>query len=303
MSRTIFYCKGPFLLAVLLAGILFLEGCGGPTPPPAASLPPPSTETAAALIPTTFQPSPTAAPAAAQVNGEAITLEAYQAELARYASAIGSEPGPDEQQAVLDDLINQTLLAQAAVENGFAASEAEIRTRYETLAQQAGGSEALTQWLSENGYTEETFRQDLKRAAAAAWMRDRITAQVPEAAEQVHAQQILAPTREEAEQVLARLASGVGFGTIAAEYDPVAEGELGWFPRGYLLYPEIEEAAFALQPGETSPVVETEIGFHVIRVIERAERPLTPDAKLALQENALQTWLDERRQASDISVE
>lgn len=257
----------------------------------------------AAPTATTFLPSPTAEPAAARVNGEAISVEAYQAELARFAAAKGSQPTPEEEQAVLDDLIDQTLLAQAAIENGFDAGEAEIQARYTALAGQAGGQEALDRWLSENGYSEESFRRDLARLAAAAWMRDQIVSQVPETAEQVHARQILANTRQEAEEALARLANGVAFGTIAAEYDPVAEGELGWFPRGYLLYPAVEEAAFALQPGETSQVVETEIGFHLVHVIERGERPLAPDARLALQEKALRTWLEERRQASDISVE
>ena len=45
--------------------------------------------------------------------------------------------------------------------------------------------------------------------------------------------------------------------SLAAEYDPVAEGELGWFPRGYLFDKELEDAAFGLQAGEYSQVIET----------------------------------------------
>jgi parvulin-like peptidyl-prolyl isomerase len=59
-----------------------------------------------------------------------------------------------------------------------------------------------------------------------------------------------------------------------------------------LLQPVVEEAAFATEGGELSPVTESELGFHVIEVIERGEKPLSFQDRLAFQERAVQDWLD-----------
>lgn len=316
MSLILFYFRGALSFswqrwAVILglAGALLLGGCrSGPTtvPSPAASHTPASSQEPAAstLTPTSFQPSPTVVALAAEVNGAGIPRSNLEAELARYQAASGGELSEDERQQVLDDLINQALLAQAAAEEGFAPGEAEIQARIDQLVEQLGSQEALTKWMADYGYTEKDFRQALAQGMAAAWMRDRIIAAVPETAEQVHARQILVDTREEAEQVLARLNAGSNFAGLAAEYDPVAEGELGWFPRGYLLYPEVEEAAFRLAEGQHSEIIQTSNGFHIILVIERdSERPLTADARLLLQEQALQEWLEQKRSESTITIE
>jgi parvulin-like peptidyl-prolyl isomerase len=166
-----------------------------------------------------------------------------------------------------------------------------------------GNPQGLQDWMAENGYNEESFRQDLSRAIAAAWMRDRIVAEVPEGLEQVHARQILLNTAEEAGQVLADLRAGDDFSDLAATYNPVAKGELGWFPRGYLFDKALEDAAFSLQVGEYSQVIETPSGFHILQVIERnPQQQLSPDARYVLQVQALQDWLEQRRNQSDIQV-
>jgi len=96
------------------------------------------------------------------------------------------------------------------------------------------------------------------------------------------------------------LQGGAKFDDLAATYDPVTRGDLGWFPRGYLLEPAIEEAAFALQAGQFSGVIQTQVGFHIIFVIERGERALSPDALLAMQEKAVRDWLTARRAEAQI---
>ena len=104
-------------------------------------------------------------------------------------------------------------------------------------------------------------------------------------------------------KVLNQILAGTSFDVIARSYDPQGLGDLGWFPRGYLTEPQIEEVAFSLEPGEVSPIVETDLGFHVLQVIERrADRPLDSDARLTLQMGALRSWLMARRDQSQIEV-
>jgi parvulin-like peptidyl-prolyl isomerase len=157
--------------------------------------------------------------------------------------------------------------------------------------------------MATNLYTEAELHQALRRAVEAAWMRDTIAAGVPETAEQVHARQILLYNSTEANQVYSQLESGNDFADLAATYDPVAEGELGWFPRGYLTQPAVEEAAFALEPGQYSTVIETPLGYHIIQVIEKdPQHSLSPDARLALQQQAVKDWLQTQRSQSTIEI-
>ena len=238
-------------------------------------------------------------PLAAEVNGEEIPLTVYQAELARYQAGVGGEITPEVETRVLDNLINESLLAQAAREKGFQVDDAMLAARIALL----GDSQTLASWMSENGYREAGFRQALKQAIAAAWMRDQIAAEVPETLEQIHARQILLENLEEAQQVLDSLGRGEDFAKLASQYDPVNQGDLGWFPPGYLTDPKLDEALSGLDPGQMTGIVETAAGFHILQVIERdASHPLTPDARLVLQAEALHAWLDERRSQSEINI-
>lgn len=310
----LFYCKAPNIRALhllivsfyLLSGAL-LAGCGRNTPTPAFVPTTPSTESvstqAITEIPTIQEPSATPAPLAVRVNQGGVTLVEYQAELERFKQAAGREIDEADRQVVLDELINQTLLAQAAIESGFTLDEAGLQARIDQLVDQTGGAAALSEWMQANGYSEADFRQGLARGISAAWMRDQIISKVPETAEQVHARQILLRTTDEANQALARLQAGEKFETLAKEADPIAAGELGWFPRGYLFFPALDEAVFKLEPGQYSGVIETTSGFHILYVVERDPAyPLASQPRLILQEKALMDWLAQAREQAQIEI-
>lgn len=250
-------------------------------------------------------PTATPEPMALTVNGEGITVVDFNAEVQRYLTAQGNlgntVSAAEASQAVKEDLTAQLLLAQAARLNGFNLDEQGLHRRLDSLAAQAGGADALSKWRSEHGYTEQAFRSALKRAAESAWMRDKILAEIPSTAEQVHVQQILLYNQDTAQSFLNQLNGGADFDELALRADPLTRGDLGWVPRGYLLEPAIEEAAFSLSVGGYSEVIATDVGFHIVRVLERdPQRPLSPDAFLSLQERALNTWVAEQRQQADI---
>jgi len=291
------------ILVFSVCVMVLLAGCSNPGPTPTISPADISPSPAFTLTPSPIQPSVTQVPLAAIVNDEAISLAEYQAELKRYQSALGTELATDDEQRVLNDLIDQLLLAQGAAQAGYLADDKAVQERIDRLATRLGGEQALIDWMATNGYDETSFRQSLARSMAAAWMRDQIAAGVPQAVEQVHARQILLYNSEGADGVLAQLRSGTDFADLAAQYDPSAGGDLGWFPKGYLLDPKLDEVAFSLQPGEFSQVIQTAAGYHILQVIEREPGyPLEPEARLVLQRRALVDWLAGRRSQSQIRV-
>ena len=254
-------------------------------------------------------PTATPEPMALTVNGEGITVEDFNAQIQRYLTAQGSlgktVSAEEAANAVKDDLAAQLLLAQAARGEGFTLDEAGLQARLDSLAAQIGGADALSTWESAHGYTDQAFRSELKRAAESSWMRDKIIAAVPSTAEQVHVQQILLYNQDTAQSFLIQINGGADFDDLAVQADPSGtRGDLGWVPRGYLLEPKIEEAAFGLEVGGHSDVIATDVGFHIVRILARdPQHPLSPDAYLALQELALKNWIEEQRQQANIIYE
>jgi len=250
-------------------------------------------------------PTATPEPQALSVNGEGLTLTEFNAEVARYTTAqtaLGKTvDSATAASAVIEDLVAQMLLAQAARADGFTLDDAGLQARIDSLAVQVGGAENLSKWESEHGYSEQAFRSALRRGAESAWMRDKIISTVPSTAEQVHVQQILLYNQDTAQNFLTQLNGGADFDELAFKADQLTRGDLGWVPRGYLLNLQIEEAAFGLEVGGHSDVIATDVGFHIVRILARdPNRPLSPDAILSLQEMALKKWVEEQRTQADV---
>lgn len=292
-----FFQRGFIRIFLTLFFALGLSAC-------ASFFPPEPTVTPTVTL-TPEPPTATPEPMALTVNGEGITVVEFNAEVQRYLTSqtnLGKTISAEEAvKTVTEDLTAQLLLAEAARENGFRLDEEALKARVDSLAAQVGGVEALSAWQSEHGYSEQAFRSALKRSAESAWMRDKILAEVPSTAEQVHVQQILLYNQDTALSFLTQLNGGANFDELALRADPLTRGDLGWVPRGYLLEPKIEEAAFSLAPGTYSDVIATDVGFHIVRVLERdSQRPLSPDAYLSLQDLALKNWVAEQRQKANI---
>jgi|WetSurMetagenome_2_1015567.scaffolds.fasta_scaffold149313_2 peptidyl-prolyl cis-trans isomerase C len=294
-----FKIKNIFFAASLLA--LLLSACGQPIALGSSQTPSPT-------FTPTLPPTATLPPMALIVNGEGIPVTEFEAALARYhqaQTALGNTvEEKDAIQAVSQDLVDTLLLGQGAAAEGLSVDDPTVQAHIDALAAQVGGASALETWEISHGYTEADFFLDMKRQLAAALMRDTLTAAVPTSMEQVHVKQILLYNLDEAQQALDQLKAGADFNDLVVQYDPVTKGELGWFPRGYLPEAGIEEAAFALQPGQYSEVIQTQAGYHILFLVERdPDHPLSPDALLTLQQHAVTDWLAQQREKSTIVIE
>lgn len=283
---------------------LLLTGCGRYLP---LTTPPAPLQSA-----TPSPPTATPEPLAAMVNGEAIPLQAFEDELMRFEAAqlaAGIDLATLEAypEGVLAAMIDLKLLAQGALGQGLGVSEAEIDRRLGEIAAGFDDAAGFTDWLTSGGYTAETFRSALEEQVLAANMVEEIISGMPAQVEQVHARHILVSTLAEAEQIQASLASGSDFATLANQVSQDAStrpvgGDLGWFPKGYLVVPEVDEAAFALERGGISGIVESSLGYHLVQTIERGSHPPDANVERWLREQAVENWLAERRGVSEIEV-
>lgn len=292
--------KSIISLQILLVCAL-LAGCGSQTPQPTATVPPTSQPPTATVILATATPD---VPMAAVVNGEGIPQSFYEGELTRFQNAGGVvADGSSASQTVIQDLIDQVLLAQGAAAAGFTVDDTALSDHINQISQKLGTQAKLDNWIASQGYTQDDFRYAMRLSMSAAWMRDKIAADVPSAAEQVHVKQIFFTDKAEADSILAQVRSGADFATMAEQYDPVTRGDIGWFPRGYLTQPQVEEAAFSLQVGAISEVISSDIGFHILQLVETdPQHALSPDALATLQHAAIRAWLEDQKNSGQIEI-
>lgn len=305
-------------IIVTMMGLLV--SCGPGETPVSEGIPPQPTNTATqevappAATATVAAPSPTPTserPLAALVNGQPILLADYQREIARFEAAMagqGFDLKSEDSQAmlaqmrrqILDSMIEQVLIGQAATQEGLAISEEELATVIQQSIEEGGGQASFEEWLKTSDLTYEEFREELRFQLLAMAIFERLAASVPTTAEQVHARHIVVQTEEEAQAILAQLQAGGDFVALARERSQdentkEAGGDLDFFPRGQLISPELEEAAFALQPGQISEVVQSQFGYHVVQVLEKVtDRPLPLEVLNSLKEQAFAAWMREQ---------
>jgi foldase protein PrsA len=253
----------------------------------------------------------------AVVNGEEISTAVYQEELERALDSVTAQYAvdwnapenrsllPSFQEQVLDQVIDRVLLQQLASQEGLTATPEDVDAEIADIQAQIQQDGSFADWdsfLAANNLTEELVRSLIADQILADGLAEIHGGS--SLVEQVNASHILVETEETGQEVLDKLDAGEDFGALAAEYstDPGSKdqgGDLGWFPRG-MMVPEFEAAAFALEPGETSGLVQSDFGFHIIRVHEKEEREMDPALQAQVQSQQFQAWFAAQRAEAEI---
>jgi peptidyl-prolyl cis-trans isomerase C len=243
----------------------------------------------------------------ARVNGEAISRaefeRAVQALEARAGGPVPPEQRDEVLRGVLDQIVGYKLLLQESKARSVVVADAEVESRLGQIRSQFPTEAAFTQMLAERKLSLEQIRTDARQdMAISKLIEGAIASKVAvspaqvsdfyaknpdqfQQGESVRASHILigaprdadaaakAQARAKAEQVLKEIKAGGDFAALAKQHssDPGSAangGDLGFFQQGQMVGP-FNDAAFTLAPGATSDLVETEFGFHIIRVAEK----------------------------------
>lgn len=217
-------------------------------------------------------------PVVLTVNGEPITQEEFFAQLEEDYGA-----------TVLEYLILERLIMQAGKEAGYVPSDAKIDAELAVIKSSYPSEEVFLQTLAQYNISVERIRRDIAVDLTLQYLATK-DIELPAGAveeyyeahkyelgtpEMVEVHHIVVDDKQEAEQILQELKAGADFAEMARkksiDFASVQQGgALGWVVRGQLP-PALEDAVFALEINELSPVVETYFGYHIVKITDRKE--------------------------------
>lgn len=277
----------------------------------------------------------------AKVSGEEVKKEEFKKVFEvfkkQYEQQFGAEVWDQEiegrkfgevaKEKLLDMLVDEKIQMKKAVELGISATEDEVNSEVEKAKKYFDTEEKFNEYLKGQNMDLEYFKQSVKKELIINKLTDKLTTNVAVTDEEVKvyydthqseflsvkASHVLLDTKEEAEKILARAKAGENFAELAKQNskDPSAKensGDLGYFGHGDMVEP-FEKAAFALKPGEISEVVQTDFGFHVIKV-EDSKLDKFEDVKEQLKASMLsdkksseyEKFLEEMRKSANIET-
>ena len=204
--------------------------------------------------------------AVATVDGIAITYNDVSLVEDELMAVYGQLPEAQRFQTLVGYMVNRILASEAAKKAGLEndADVAKIKAFMERKALQ-------------DVYIAKMLMKRVREEDVTAYYDKEIKNGTVE--EEVRARHILLDNREAANAVVADLANGADFAALAKEHSKgpsgPSGGDLGYFSKQSMV-PAFSDAAFKLAAGETSPPVQTQFGWHVIRVEDRRNRPVPP---------------------------
>lgn len=229
----------------------------------------------------------------ATVDGHEITLGQMIITRAQLPAQYQQLPDDVLFKGILDQLIQQQLLADQVEGMPKRVAAALVNEERSMLA-----GEAIDD-LAKVAVTEEAIQADYASMFADA---------APET--EYNASHILVATEEEINAAKARIDAGEDFAAVATEISTDTSGpgggSLGWFGKG-MMVPEFENAVIALEPGQVSEPVQTQFGWHLVKLNETREKEqpsldeLRGEIVAKLEEQAIQAVLAELESAASVT--
>jgi len=227
----------------------------------------------------------------ATVNGKEITLGHLSVLRDQLSEQYRQLPDDVLFKGLLDQVIQQTALA--AEGEGLVAKRDELTLENDRRAYMAG---LALQTAVKAAVTDEALQK--------AW-----DARYKDAAPatEYNASHILVAEEEEAKKLKAEIDNGADFAELARAHstDGSAQGggSLGWFGLGMMVKP-FEDAVLALKAGEVSAPVQTQFGWHIVKLTEtrQAETPKLEDVKAELTMELEQAAVEEKIKAAETAA-
>ena len=273
----------------------------------------------------------------AQVNKQEVTEEEYNEELVlnttmydkEYGEEFLLEVGPDGQsrerklkQQILDTLIIEKIIQEDAKAKGIDVTQEEVDTALEEIKAQAGSQEDYEKLLSTNGMSVEYFQKGIRKNIVMERHYEKHLEETEIKDEDIEkyfeknkdelavirARHILLNDEEHAKDVLKMLKEGADFEEVALaesldSNSGAQGGDLGYFVRGKMIK-EFSDAAFALEIGEISGLVKTEIGYHIIKLEDKVEtlKDFQEQIDMILKQEKYQEYIAELKNKADIKI-
>lgn len=199
----------------------------------------------------------------ATVNGKSITEADVKLAEAEIGSELNQLPPPTRRRLLIEYVIENQVLADAA-EGAKLTSGPAFEERMAFWKRRA----------MRDLFFDTNVRDAVKEADAKAFYDEQVKQIKPE--EEVTASHILVAEKAKADDIAAKLKAGGDFAALAKEHstDPGSKengGSLGFFGKGQMV-PQFEEAAFKLAKGEISAPVQSQFGWHIIKLDDKRTR-------------------------------
>lgn len=263
----------------------------------------------------------------ATVNGKAISQAEYDENLAAYKKMVETQYGEGawdmeisegktigsyyEDGAIMDNMILELVLLDAAEKAGIKITDEELKTQLDTYKKNFQTDDEYKKFLESNGMTEQYLTDAIKKEYVInQYISKEIESLNPtdeelqklfeenKMGQKVRASHILVNTEDEAKKVKERLDKGEVFEDVAKEVsiDPSKEngGDLDFFSYTDMVKP-FSDAAFAMEVGQISGPVQSEFGYHIIKVTDKKvdEAITLESSKEGLVENYKNTKYNE----------
>ncbi len=222
----------------------------------------------------------------AKVNGKTITEGDLKFADAELGPELGAMPEAGKRQLLLEYMIENIVFADAAEQAKLSSGPAfEARLAY------------LKRRALREMYFDKSVRDAITEADARKFYDEQVKAIVPQ--EELSARHILVDKKELADDIAVKLKAGGDFAALAKQHskDPGSKengGDLGFFGKG-MMVPQFEEAAFKLAKGETSPPVQSQFGFHIIRIDDKRTKQAPPFD--SIKDRLIATLVNQKAQA------